>query len=59
MPLNSLLGRLFLLPMDCMRLHNGIADPLRKGGSTELRARVVILEWDEQPLSALRSSEWS
>ena len=26
MPLNSLLGRLFLLPMDCMRLHNGIAE---------------------------------
>ena len=42
-----------------MRLHNVIADPLRKGGSTELSARVVIPEWDKQPLSELCSSEWS
>ena len=35
------------------RLHDGIADPSRDGGSTELFIGVVIPLWDKQPTSAL------
>ena len=31
-----------------MRLYSDIADPSRIGGSSELLAGVVILDWDEQ-----------
>ena len=34
------------------RLHDGIADPPRNGGSTELFIGVVLPLWDEQPTSA-------
>ena len=47
------LSETLALVKDGMRLHNGIAEPLRKGCSTEPLAGVVILEWDEQPPTAL------
>ena len=60
MCLNCLKETLALVK-DCMRLHSGIADLPRKGGSTKLLVGpgVVTLEWDEHLLSALHSSGWS
>ena len=35
-----------------MRLYGGISDSPQNGSSTKLLTEVVILNWDEQPLSA-------
>ena len=37
-----------------MRIHQGVADLPRNGGSAELLAGVVILNWDEQLSSAFK-----
>ena len=48
------LGETLALGKSCMRFYKGFADPPRNGHSTEHFARVIILDWDEQPPSAFR-----